>query len=55
MNMQCDDVVLVQCVNISQDLPSDQITDGFFEKVMREKVVDVVTLPIVYIALDQFL
>lgn len=55
-NMQCDDVVRVQCVNISQlGLTSDQITEGFFEKVTGEKVVDAVTLPIVYIALDQFL
>ena len=54
--MQCDDVVRVQCVNISQlGLTSDQITEGFFEKVTGEKVVDAVTLPIVYIALDQFL
>lgn len=52
--MQCDDVVVVQCFDISKRVTSDEITEGFSEMVISEKVLDEVTLPIVYIALDQF-
>ena len=55
-NMQCLDMLLVQSVNLSKELASssdEEITEDFFEKVMTEKVVDVVTRPIVYVARDQ--
>ena len=54
--MQCYDMLLVQSVNLSKELASssdEEITEDFFKKVMMEKVVDVVTRPIVYVARDQ--
>ena len=54
--MQCLDMLLVQSVNLSKELAScsdEEITEDFFKKVMTEKVVDVVTRPIVYVARDQ--
>lgn len=55
LNMQCHDMLIVQCVSISEGLTeSDEISEEFFKKVMAEKVVDVVKLPIVYVARDQF-
>ena len=52
-DMQCHDVFLVQSVDVSNELTSDEITEDFFGKVMMEKVVDVVELPIVYVTRDQ--
>ena len=53
--MQCHDMLIVQCVSISEGLAeSDEISEEFFKKVMAEKVVDVVKLPIVYVAREQF-
>ena len=54
-NMQCHDMLLVQSVNLSKEPTSsdEEITEDFFEKVMMEKAVDVVTRPIVYVARDQ--
>ncbi|KAG2564016.1 hypothetical protein PVAP13_8KG343302 [Panicum virgatum] len=55
LNMQCHDMLIVQCVSISEGLAeSDEISEEFFKKVMAEKVVDVVKLPIVYVAREQF-
>lgn len=55
LNMQCHDMLIVQCVSLSEGLTeSDEISEEFFKKVMAEKVVDVVKLPIVYVARDQF-
>lgn len=53
--MLCQDMLLVQSVNLSKEPTSsvEEITEDFFEKVMTEKVVDVVTRPIVYVARDQ--
>ncbi|XP_066356732.1 cysteine-rich receptor-like protein kinase 44 isoform X2 [Miscanthus floridulus] len=53
-NMQCHDMLLVQSVNVSEGLPSDNVTEDFFKQVMVEKVVDAVKLPIVYITRDHF-
>lgn len=54
-NMQCQDMFLVQSVHVGKELTSDDdITGDLFEKVMKDKVVDVVKLPIVYVARDQF-
>ena len=53
-NMQCHDMLLVQSVNVSEGLTSDNVTEDFFKQVMVEKVVDVVKLPIVYITRDHF-
>jgi hypothetical protein len=53
-NMQCHDMFLVQSVHVSKELTSAEITGDLFEKAMTEKVVDVVKLPIVYVARDQF-
>ncbi|KAJ1269960.1 hypothetical protein BS78_06G018400 [Paspalum vaginatum] len=54
-NMQCHDVFLVESVHVSRGhQTSEEITEDFFEKAMAEKkVVDVVKLPIVYVARDQ--
>lgn len=49
-NMQCHDMFLVQNVNVREGLTTDEITEDLFTKVMTEKVVDVVKLPIVYVA-----
>jgi hypothetical protein len=55
-NMQCHDMFLVQSVNVGKELTSDdEITGDLFEKVMMDKVVDVVKLPIVYVARYQFI
>lgn len=48
--MQCHDMFLVQNVNVREGLTTDEITEDLFTKVMTEKVVDVVKLPIVYVA-----
>jgi len=54
-NMQCNDMFLVQTACVGEDLTSDEmITEDLFEAAKLEKVVDVVKLPIVYVALDQF-
>ncbi|CAL4991853.1 unnamed protein product [Urochloa decumbens] len=53
-NMQCNDMFTVQSVNVSDDMDSDDITEDFFKRAMVEKVVDVVKLPIVYVARGQF-
>ncbi|KAJ1265661.1 hypothetical protein BS78_08G093200 [Paspalum vaginatum] len=56
-NMQCRDMFIVQCVNVREaGLASadDEITEDFFEKVMAEKVVDVLQLPIVYVPRRHF-
>jgi hypothetical protein len=53
-NMQCHDMLLVQSVNVSEGLTSDNVTEDFFKQVMVEKVVDAVKLPIVYITRDHF-
>ncbi|OEL12581.1 hypothetical protein BAE44_0026400, partial [Dichanthelium oligosanthes] len=50
---ECHDMLPVQSVNVSEGLTSDEITKDFFKKVMMGKVVDVVQLPIVYVARDQ--
>ncbi|CAM0878321.1 unnamed protein product [Alopecurus aequalis] len=55
LNMQCHDMFLVQNAKVSENLASDEVTEAFFKKLMVEKVVDVVKLPIVYVALGQFL
>lgn len=49
-NMQCHDMFVVQSARVSEDLTSDEITDDFLE----EGKVDVMKLPIVYVAADQF-
>ncbi|XP_039855505.1 uncharacterized protein LOC120713641 isoform X1 [Panicum virgatum] len=49
-NMQCHDMLHIQSVNVREDLTPDGITEDFFERGMVEKVVDVMTLPIVYVA-----
>ncbi|XP_066356160.1 cysteine-rich receptor-like protein kinase 44 isoform X2 [Miscanthus floridulus] len=49
-NMQCHDMFLVQSVNVSEGLTFDEVTEDFFKKCMVENVVDVVKLPIVYVA-----
>ncbi|OQU79125.1 hypothetical protein SORBI_3008G099232 [Sorghum bicolor] len=51
-NMQCHDVLLVQSVNVSEGLTSDNVTEDFFKQVMVDKVLDAVKLPIVYITRD---
>ncbi|RLN09513.1 hypothetical protein C2845_PM11G18150 [Panicum miliaceum] len=53
-NMQCRDMLLVQSVNLRQGLTFDDITDDFFKKAVVEKVVEMVKLPIVYVARDRF-
>ena len=54
-DMQCHDMFLVQSVHVSKELTSDdEITGDLFEEAMTEKVVDVVKLPIVYVARAQF-
>jgi len=50
--MQCHDVLLVQSVNVSEGLTSDNVTEDFFKQVMVDKVLDAVKLPIVYITRD---
>lgn len=53
--MQCRDMFIVQSVNVGKELTSnDNITGDLLEKVMKDKVVDVVKLPIVFVARDQF-
>ena len=47
--MQCHDMFLVQSVDASEGLKPDDITEDFFKKVMTEKAVDVLELPIVYV------
>lgn len=53
-NMQCRDMLLVQSVNLRQGLTFDDITDDLFKKAVVEKVVEMVKLPIVYVARDRF-
>ncbi|WVZ50796.1 hypothetical protein U9M48_002019 [Paspalum notatum var. saurae] len=53
-NMMCNDMFLVKTANASKDMTSAEITEEFFQKAMENKMVDVVKLPIVYVALDQF-
>jgi hypothetical protein len=55
-NMRCHDMLLVQNAGITQDLASRHGEIDYqelFEKVMADKVVDVVKLPIVYVTPDQ--
>ena len=48
--MQCHVMLHIQSVNVREVLTPDRITEDFFERGMVEKVVDVMTLPIVYVA-----
>lgn len=50
---QCNDMFLVQSANVGKDLTTNEINEDFFKEAMKGKVVDVVKLPIVYVALDQ--
>ncbi|KAL6905913.1 hypothetical protein ACP4OV_003514 [Aristida adscensionis] len=51
-DMQCHDMFFVQAARVSDDDPtSDGTTDGFLNE---GKVADMVKLPIIYVALDQF-
>ncbi|CAL4979963.1 unnamed protein product [Urochloa decumbens] len=52
--MQCNDMFLVQSANVNKNLTSAENTEEFFKEAMKGMVVDVVKLPIVYVALDQF-
>lgn len=52
--MQCHDMFLMLSVNVSEGMTSDEVTDDFFRKIMETKVVDVLELPIVYVAVDPF-
>uniref|UniRef100_A0ACD5TQQ6 Uncharacterized protein n=1 Tax=Avena sativa TaxID=4498 RepID=A0ACD5TQQ6_AVESA len=49
--MQCNDIILVHSANVCEGLKINEITDDLFKE---GKVVDMVKLPIVYIAMDQF-
>ncbi|WVZ97774.1 hypothetical protein U9M48_043287 [Paspalum notatum var. saurae] len=51
-NMECHDMFLVQSLDISKEQMTTEITKEFFKKVMVEKLVDTVKLPIVYVALE---
>lgn len=51
--MECHDMFLVQSLDISKEQMTTEITKEFFKKVMVEKLVDTVKLPIVYVALEQ--
>lgn len=53
-NMRCNDKFHVQSAHVSEDLTSHIVTEDFFEEVMAGKVLDMVRLPIVYVASDQF-
>ncbi|KAF7005729.1 hypothetical protein CFC21_020833 [Triticum aestivum] len=50
--MRCEDMLLVQSTNITQDL-GEMNYQKLFETAMTNKGVDVVQLPIVYVTLDQ--
>ena len=50
--MECHDMFLVQSLDISKEQMTTEITKEFFKKVMVEKLVDTVKLPIVYVALE---
>lgn len=53
LNMQCHDMLLVECTRISLDLASDLVETDYqelFEVVMAD---DVVKLPIVYVTVEQ--
>ena len=50
MNTQCHDMFVVQSARVNEDLTSDEITTAFFE----EGKVDMMKMPIVYVAADQF-
>ena len=50
MNMQCHDMFVVQSARVNEALRSDEITTAFFE----EGKVDMMKMPIVYVAADQF-
>jgi hypothetical protein len=49
-NMQCFDIFVVQCTRVSKDFTPEDITEDFLTK--ARAVMDEITLPIVYIALD---
>ena len=49
--MRCEDMLLVQSANITQDL-GEMNYQKLFEAAMANKGVDVVKLPIVYVTLD---
>lgn len=49
-NMQCNDILLVHSANVSEGLKPSEITDDLFKE---GNVLDMVKLPIVYVAMDQ--